>query len=194
MERQLKQTELKSTELSIPGVLVIEPVVFEDNRGFFLETFHKKKYAELGIDSLFVQDNHSRSRKSTLRGLHYQLERPQAKLIYAVTGKIFDVAVDIRLGSPTFGEWAGIIISGADRRQIYIPEGLAHGFCVLSEAADVIYKCTDIYYPPDEYGISWSDPAIGVDWPVKNPLLSEKDSENPRLDEIPQSRLPVYKG
>jgi dTDP-4-dehydrorhamnose 3,5-epimerase len=173
-------------------VVLIDPPVFADERGFFMETFHGRKYAEQGIDRTFVQDNHSHSCRSTLRGLHYQLDHPQGKLVYAVTGEIFDVAVDIRRGSPTFGRWVGTTLSAQNKRQIYVPEGFAHGFCVLSEEADVIYKCTDLYAPEDEYGILWLDTQIGIEWPVDSPLLSPKDSRNPTLEELPEKHLPVY--
>lgn len=185
---------LRFTEESLPGVLLIEPAVFEDDRGFFLETYHKKKYAGAGLDQAFVQDNHSHSRRFTLRGLHYQLNHPQGKLVYVMTGEIFDIAVDIRRGSPTFGRWTGTLLSGANKRQLFIPEGFAHGFCVLSETADVIYKCTDLYAPGDEYGILWSDPTIDIDWPIQNPILSEKDAKNPELKDVPQDHLPLYQG
>jgi len=156
-----------------------------------METFHQEKYKAAGIDQAFVQDNHSHSTQNVLRGLHYQLKHPQGKLIYAVTGTIFDVAVDIRKNSSTFGQWAGATLSAENKRQIYIPKGFAHGFVVLSESADVIYKCTDLYAPGDEYGILWSDPEIGIDWPVENPILSQKDLENPGLKEISENNLPV---
>jgi len=177
-------------QLTIDGVLLIEPVCFEDNRGYFLETYHRKKYQTAGIDQAFVQDNHSHSKHGVLRGLHYQLKQPQGKLIYAVTGTIFDVAVDIRRRSSTFGQWTGAELSADNKRQIYVPEGFAHGFVVLSESADVIYKCTDLYAPGDEYGILWSDPKIGIHWPVENPVLSQKDLENPTLNQITQNHLP----
>ena len=183
---------LKFTEKSLPGVLLIEPMVFEDDRGFFMETYHRGKYGEAGIDQAFVQDNHSHSRRFTLRGLHYQLNHPQAKLVYVITGEILDIAVDIRRGSPTFGRWTGTLLSAKNRRQLFIPAGFAHGFCVLSETADVIYKCTDLYAPGDEYGILWSDPTIDVVWPIENPFLSEKDKKNPRLEDVPEENLPVY--
>ena len=179
-------------ETALPGVILLEPAVFADARGFFMETFHGRKYAEHGITGAFVQDNLSRSCRSTLRGLHYQLRQPQGKLVYAVTGEIFDVAVDIRRGSPSFGQWVGITLSAKNKRQIYVPEGFAHGFCVLSEEAHVIYKCTDFYAPDDEYGILWSDSHIGITWPVDAPLLSPKDNKNPRLEEMPEEHLPVY--
>jgi dTDP-4-dehydrorhamnose 3,5-epimerase len=182
---------LNIKQLKIPGVFLTEPPCFADLRGFFMETFHREKYAAAGLDRDFVQDNHSHSKRGVLRGLHYQLKQPQGKLIYAVTGTIFDVAVDIRKGSPTFGQWTGAEISAENRRQIYVPEGFAHGFVVLSEFADVIYKCTALYAPGDEYGILWSDPDIGIDWPVENPILSEKDLENPALKKVPEHHLPL---
>jgi dTDP-4-dehydrorhamnose 3,5-epimerase len=182
---------LRSVKTRLPGVLVIEPDVFKDDRGFFLETYHHSKYTEAGIDIPFVQDNHSHSRKGTLRGLHYQLRHPQDKLVYVITGEIFDVAVDIRHGSSTFGQWAGIALSQENKRQIFLPKGFAHGFCVLSETADVMYKCSDFYTPGDDLGIYWRDPDIGIEWPVKDPVLSEKDSRNPRLKEIPEDMFPV---
>lgn len=184
---------LKFTEKSLPGVLLIEPMVFEDDRGFFMETYHGGKYGEAGMDQDFVQDNHSHSRRFTLRGLHYQLQHPQAKLVYVITGEILDIAVDIRRGSPTFGRWTGTLLSEKNRHQLFVPAGFAHGFCVLSETADVIYKCTDLYTPGDEFGILWSDPTIDVVWPIENPTLSEKDAENPKLKDVPEENLPVYK-
>ena len=183
---------IQFTEKPLPGVFLIEPEVFKDDRGFFMETFHHKKYREKGIDRIFVQDNRSHSQQWTLRGLHYQLRNPQGKLVYVVSGKILDIAVDIRRGSPTFGRWTGTLLSDENKRQLYIPEGFAHGFCVLSETADVIYKCTDLYAPGDEYGILWCDPTIDIAWPVEKPVLSKKDSLNPKLSDIPKEHLPVY--
>jgi dTDP-4-dehydrorhamnose 3,5-epimerase len=183
---------LEFLNTSLQGVILIKPVVFKDPRGFFMETFHKKKYRDGGIDRAFVQDNFSSSQKDTLRGLHYQLRHPQAKLIYAIKGEIYDVVVDIRQGSPTFRQWMGIVLSEGNRYQLFIPEGFAHGFCVLSETAEVVYKCTDFYMPDDEFGVLWSDPSIGIDWPVKDPLLSEKDTRYPVVGEIPEENLPVY--
>lgn len=181
-------------QTSLPGVVIIEPRVFDDKRGFFLETFHSKQYAEQGIEKTFVQDNHSHSSKGILRGLHYQLNYPQGKIVYVVTGEIFDVAVDIRRGSPTFGKWFGVRLSSENKKQVYIPEGFAHGFYVLSAEADVIYKCTEFYAPGDEHGIIWSDPGIGIEWPLQGkPLLSEKDSQYLSLNSIPQAHLPVYR-
>ena len=185
---------MKILETSLKGVLIIEPDVFTDQRGFFMETFHQEKYREHGIDVAFVQDNLSYSVRGTMRGLHYQHPHDQAKLIQVLTGRVFDVAVDIRSGSPTFGQWTGLELDSESRRQIFIPEGFAHGFCVLSERAVVTYKCTDFYAPNDEGGIIWSDPYVGIQWPITDPLLSEKDSKYPLLKDIPPDRLPPYKG
>jgi len=181
---------IKVIQTDIPGVIILEPVVYRDSRGFFLETYHIEKYREAGINGTFVQDNHSCSRQGTLRGLHYQLKNPQGKLVYVGRGEIFDVAVDIRRGSPTFGRWEGARLSAENRRQLYIPEGFAHGFCVLSEEADVFYKCTDLYTPGDDYGILWSDPSLAINWPVSAPLLSDKDARNPLLADVPEENLP----
>lgn len=183
---------LKFTATSLSEVILIEPEVFQDPRGFFMETYHQEKYAVNGIDRTFVQDNHSHSKRGSLRGLHYQLRHPQGKLIYVASGEIFDVAVDIRRGSPFFGKWSGINISAENKRLLYIPEGFAHGFSVLSETADVIYKCTDFYNPDDEYGIFWADPTINIDWKIERPVLSKKDEQNPRLKDIPEALLPEY--
>ena len=182
---------IKFFETALPGVVIVEPDIFRDERGFFMETYHQRRYAEGGMDCLFVQENHSHSHRGTLRGLHYQLKNGQAKLIYVSGGEIFDVAVDIRRGSPTFGKWVSTHLNDKNGRQIYIPRGFAHGFYTLSETADVIYKCTDFYAPGDEYGILWSDPDIGIEWPEKNPLISKKDSRNPRLSEVPENLLPL---
>ena len=183
---------LKVTEQSLPGVMLIEPAVFEDDRGFFMETYHMSKYGEAGLDQQFVQENHSHSRRYTLRGLHYQLKHPQGKLVYVIAGEILDIAVDIRRGSPTFGQWTGTLLSEKNRHQLFVPEGFAHGFCVLSENADVMYKCTDLYTPGDEYGILWSDPTIDIVWPIENPILSKKDARNPVLNDVPEGHLPLY--
>jgi dTDP-4-dehydrorhamnose 3,5-epimerase len=183
---------LKFIEKSIPDVILIEPMAFEDDRGFFMETFHVEKYTEIGISRPFLQDNHSHSRLGTLRGFHYQLKNPQGKLVYVVRGEIYDVAVDIRRGSPSFGRWTGELLSGKNKRQMYIPEGFAHGFCVLSKTADVIYKCTDLYAPGDEYGVFWADDTFGINWPIENPILSSKDLKNPMLADIDDMYLPPY--
>jgi dTDP-4-dehydrorhamnose 3,5-epimerase len=176
----------------IPGVLLIEPRVFGDARGFFLESFQAQRYAEAGIAGPFVQDNHSRSQRGVLRGLHYQLTHPQGKLMWVTQGEVFDVAVDIRQGSPTFGRWVGVILSEDNHHQLYVPPGMAHGFCVLSDTADFLYKCTDLYHPEDEGGVLWSDPDIGIRWPTLAPLLSDKDQCYPKLADVPADRLPVY--
>jgi dTDP-4-dehydrorhamnose 3,5-epimerase len=183
---------IKYIKTDIPGVMLLEPKVFKDSRGFFMETFHQNKYAEVGIDHAFIQDNYSHSTQGTLRGLHYQLKHPQGKLIYVITGEIFDVAVDIRQGSPTFGQCVGEYLSDQNKRQIFIPEGFAHGFCVTSETADVLYKTTDLYNPDDEYGVLWSDPDIEIDWPVEVPIVSDKDKQYSRLKDALETQLPIY--
>ena len=185
---------MKILKTSLPDVLVIEPRVFEDERGFFMESYHRKRYEQSLISTVFVQDNLSYSIRGTLRGLHYQYPHGQAKLVQAVKGEIFDVAVDIRVNSPTFGRWTSTRLSDRNRRQICIPEGFAHGFCVLSETAVVIYKCSNYYAPESERGILWSDPDLGIDWPVKAPLLSHKDSRYSRLRHVSLERLPQYEG
>jgi dTDP-4-dehydrorhamnose 3,5-epimerase len=178
---------------SLPGVLLIEPRVFGDQRGFFLEFFHAQRYQDkVGIGLPFVQDNLSRSRQGVLRGLHYQLQHGQGKLVSVIRGEVFDVAVDIRRGSPHFGRWCGAILNDTNHRQLYIPPGFAHGFCVLSELVDFHYKCTDLYHPEDEYGILWNDPAIGIEWPIVDVVLSEKDQRNCRLADMPAELLPRY--
>jgi dTDP-4-dehydrorhamnose 3,5-epimerase len=183
---------MKTLTTEIDGLLVIEPEVFQDPRGFFMEMFHRGRYEALGIREDFCQDNLSFSLKNTLRGLHYQLPHAQAKLVQALLGEIFDVAVDIRRGSPTFGRAVGVTLSGSNRRQLFIPKGLAHGFCVLSETAFFSYKCSDHYAPDCDHGLLWSDPALEIDWPVKAPLLSDKDRHHPLLKDIPPEKLPVY--
>jgi dTDP-4-dehydrorhamnose 3,5-epimerase len=178
-------------DTSIPGVKVLVPKVFGDERGFFLETFNKRVFAELGLPYEFVQDNHSRSTHGVLRGLHYQLTRPQGKLIRVTRGQIFDVAADIRRGSPTFGKWFAITLDDASLKALWIPPGFAHGYCALSETADVVYKCTELYAPNDERGVKWDDPTLAIEWPIKAPILSAKDSRFPLLD--PDGKdLPAY--
>jgi dTDP-4-dehydrorhamnose 3,5-epimerase len=184
---------MKIMNTSLPDVYIIEPQVFSDARGFFMETYHQRRYSEAGIEQVFVQDNLSSSIRGTLRGLHYQINHGQTKLIQVVKGTIFDVAVDIRRGSPYFGQWTGVELSGDNKRQVLIPQGFAHGFCVLSEVADVVYKCSDFYAPEDEGGILWSDPDLAIDWPVEKPLLSDKDGGLPCLADVPPERLPLYK-
>ena len=185
---------LRFINTALPGVTLIETDVFSDARGLFMETHHQQKYAAAGITKRFVQDNRSHSIRNVLRGLHYQLYHPQAKLIYVVNGEIFDVAVDIRRGSHTFGRWEGLLLTAKNNRQLFVPEGFAHGFCVLSETADVLYKCTDFYRSDDEYGLAWNDAEIGIEWPVADPILSTKDSRYPNLRDIPDHLLPRYAG
>lgn len=176
---------MKFTPLArLPDVLLVEPAVFKDDRGYFYESHHQQKFAEGGIAAAFVQDNQSFSVKNTLRGLHAQLRRPQGKLVRAVLGEVFDVAVDIRPGSATFGQWDGAVLSGENFCQLYIPPGFAHGFSVLSDTAHVLYKCTDLYDRDDEIGIVWNDPDLGIDWRVTEPVLSPKDAALPRLSEL----------
>jgi dTDP-4-dehydrorhamnose 3,5-epimerase len=173
---------VKFSETDLPGVVLVEPDVFRDARGFFLETFHARKYRDGGIAYDFVQDNHSRSQRGTLRGLHAQRTKPQGKLVRALQGEIFDVAVDIRKGSPTFGKWTAATLSSENFRQLFVPPGFAHGFCVVSEFAEVEYKCTDFYDPADEIGVLWN--SAGIEWPLREPLLSKKDAALPPLDQL----------
>ena len=175
----------------IPGVLIIEPEVFADGRGFFMETYHAARYREHGIDGPFVQDNHSRSVAGTLRGLHLQVRRPQGKLVRVVEGEVYDVCVDVRRGSPTFGRWVGVTLSAENVRQCYVPPGFAHGFCVLTPVAQVEYKCTDLYDPGGEVGVAWNDPALAIPWPVREPILSARDQRHPTLSEL-GDRLPEW--
>ena len=183
---------MKVMQTALEGVLIIEPDFFGDERGYFMETFHRKRYKQEGVDTGFVQDNLSFSSKGIVRGLHYQFPQTQAKLVQVIQGEVFDVTVDIRRGSPTFGNWIGFDLSDENMQQVYIPEGFAHGFCVVSETAFLSYKCSDFYAPDSEGGILWSDPDLGIDWPVKQPVLSEKDSQYLCLKDIPPDRLPVY--
>ena len=173
----------------LPGLLIIEPKVFGDPRGFFLETWNQRRYHDVGLDVDFVQDNLSSSRRGILRGLHLQNPNPQGKLLQVLQGEVFDVAVDLRRGSPTFKKWHGLILSDQNKRQFYVPPGFAHGFAVLSETALFHYKCTTFYSPADELSIRWDDPEIGVEWPIKDPLLSERDAKGKTVQEIPESRL-----
>jgi len=170
---------MKIIDTKIPDVKIIEPAVFGDERGFFMETWSQAKFEELvtGKPTFFVQDNHSKSKKGILRGLHYQTENTQGKLVRVVSGEVFDVAVDIRKNSPTFGQWVGVTLSAENKRQLWVPEGFAHGFFVTSKEAEFVYKCTDYYNPQAEQSILWNDPKIGIEWPIKDevPLLSEKD-------------------
>ena len=168
----------------IEGVFIIEPQVFGDERGFFMETYKESDFKKTGLDYNFIQDNHSKSRKGVLRGLHYQLHYPQAKLVRVIQGEVFDVAVDLRKDSPTYGQWIGVLLSAENKKMFMIPLGFAHGFVVLSETAEFVYKCDEVYHPEDEGGIMWNDPEVGIDWPYKGePLLSEKDKKHPSLKE-----------
>lgn len=181
---------MRFTPTGLPDVIIVEPAVFGDDRGFFMEVYHEEKFRGGGITESFVQDNHSRSVRGVLRGLHYQLPNPQGKLVRAVSGSVFDVAVDIRRGSPAFGKWVGVELSEGNKRQLWIPAGFAHGFCVTSETAEVVYKCTTLYDGPSDRAIRWNDPAIGIDWPVDDPILSAKDAAAPLLSEAPL--LPAF--
>jgi len=176
---------MKVSHSKLKGCVIIAPRVFGDERGFFLETFQTVRYQEeAGIDLAFVQDNHSRSAKGVLRGLHFQKTKPQGKLVRVVRGEVYDVAVDIRKGSPTFGEWEGVILSEDNKKQFWVPPGFAHGFVVLSDMADFEYKCTDYYDPNDEGCILWSDPGLDIPWPIENPILSTKDESAKRLVDL----------
>jgi len=175
-----------------PEITIVAPIVHKDQRGSFFEMYQREKFLQYGISRTFVQDNVSFSKKGTLRGLHYQLGRPQSKLVAVIFGEVFDVSVDIRKGSPTFGQWSGITLSSENNTQVFIPEGFAHGYCVLSDLAHVIYKCTDYYTTREERGILWNDPSLKIEWPVKDPILSDKDKEYLPLSGIDESQLPVY--
>ena len=175
---------MRTVPTRLPDVLIVEPVVHGDHRGFFMETWNQRTFAALGIHATFVQDNHSRSAAGTLRGLHYQLQRPQGKLVRVLRGEVFDVAVDIRRSSPTFGQWVGVTLSEANRRMLWVPPGFAHGFLVTSDVADVAYKCTELYAPDDERSVRWDDRDIAVAWPLDDdraPILSARDAEAPTL-------------
>ena len=184
---------MRSLPTALPGVIVVEPDLHRDDRGFFLESFHARRYAEAGIPTSFVQDNHSLSARGTLRGLHAQRCSPQGKLVRAIFGEIYDVVVDIRVDSPTFGRWVGIVLSADNFRQCYVPPNFAHGFCVLSEWAEFEYKCTEFYDPTDEIRLLWNDPDIGIEWPIREPILSEKDRAARPLAAL-LDVLPVYDG
>jgi dTDP-4-dehydrorhamnose 3,5-epimerase len=182
---------LRFTETELPGVILIEPDVHRDERGFFLESYHAQKYRDGGIDATFVQDNHSKSGRGTLRGLHMQLVQPQGKLVRVVAGEVYDVAVDVRRGSPAFGKYYGALLSSENHRQLYVPPGLAHGFMVTSDFAEFEYKCTDFYHPASELSIAWNDPALAIPWPTLKPILSAKDQDAPRLADV-MEQLPHY--
>jgi len=179
---------------SIPDLLLFEPKVFGDARGFFLETYHAARYAEAGVKGAFVQDNMSRSKRGTLRGLHLQEPYGQGKLVSVVDGEVYDVAVDVRVGSPTFGKWVGVTLSADNHRQLWIPPGFAHGFCVTSDSALFAYKCTELYHPETEVGVRFDDPALAIPWPGGEPLVSDKDRKHPVLSAIDPARLPRYQG
>lgn len=181
---------MEVTQTALPGVVLIQPKVHGDVRGFFMELFHADRYAQAGVPSTFLQDNLSRSSKGILRGLHFQEPNGQGKLVQVVSGTVFDVAVDVRKGSPHFGKWVGYELSSDNRRQMFVPAGFAHGFCVLSDTADFLYKCTTLYAPQHEQSILWNDPDIGIEWPVKEPLLSKKDAVAPRLKDA--ASLPTF--
>jgi dTDP-4-dehydrorhamnose 3,5-epimerase len=181
---------MKAHITKLPGLAIIETASFLDERGSFGEIYNAKTFASLGIPGVFVQYNHSRSRRHVLRGLHYQLPHAQAKLVYVVYGSIWDVAVDLRVGSPTFRQWMGLELSEENRKMLFLPEGFAHGFCVTSDRADVMYACTDFYSPPDERGVRWDDPEIGITWPCDSPIVSKKDLSLPFLRDITEHSLP----
>jgi dTDP-4-dehydrorhamnose 3,5-epimerase len=183
---------MQRIETSLPGVFELRPVIHRDARGFFIETFHQAKFAELGIADTFVQDNHSRSSIGTLRGLHYQLRHPQAKICRVVEGEALDVAVDIRAGSSNFGKWTSVLLSAKVQNQIYVPKGFAHGFLALSETVQFLYKCSDFYHPEDERGIAWNDPDLKVSWGLEAPTISDRDSAFPVLARVPREFLPEY--
>ena len=182
---------MKVIKTALPGVLILEPRVFRDDRGFLLELFHEERFAEAGLPGSFRQVNHSRSLQNVVRGLHYQLKTPQGKFVTAVRGEIFDVAVDIRRGSPTFGQWVGVTLRENEPRSMWIPPGMAHGFCALSPIADVMYKNTALFDPTDDHGVLWNDARIGIEWPITQPLLSPKDKLYPGLSED-RDDLPTY--
>ena len=183
---------MQRVETSLPDVWELQPKVFRDARGFFIETYNQKRFSEHGILETFVQDNHSRSTKGTLRGLHYQLRHAQAKICRVVEGEALDVAVDIRLGSPTFGKWASVLLSAEKQNQIYIPAGFAHGFVARTDSAQFLYKCSDFYDPDDERGIIWNDPDLAISWGFSNPVISEKDAKYPSLAAMMPEFLPRY--
>ncbi len=181
-------------ETALPGVCLIQPTVLGDARGFLFESYHEAKFLALGIADRFVQDNHSRSSKNVLRGLHYQLRRPQAKLCRVVEGEVLDVAVDIRPGSPCFGKWVSAVLSSESHNEIYIPAGFAHGFLTLSDSVHFLYKCSGLYDPADEHGVLWNDPRIGIQWGISSPILSQKDAQFLPLHQVPPELLPAYPG
>ena len=183
---------MEIVKTTLPGVLLLKPRVFEDARGFFLETYRADVLLAAGVTCSFVQDNHSHSVRGVLRGLHYQLRRPQAKLCRVMQGEVFDVAVDLRVGSPNFGQWVGAVLSAENRHALFLPAGFAHGFAVRSESADFLYKCSDYFDASDDCGVLWNDPALAIDWDTPSPILSAKDQAFLPLAQVPRDRLPVY--
>lgn len=183
---------IERIDTALPDVFELRPRIFSDERGFFIETYHQARFRELGIKEDFVQDNHSSSVRGTLRGLHYQLRHPQAKLCRVIEGKVMDVTVDIRVGSPHFGKWASVALSAELKNQIYIPVGFAHGYLALTEKVQFLYKCSDFYDPEDQLGICWNDPDLNISWGIASPILSQKDMKNPRLSQIAAKDLPQY--
>jgi dTDP-4-dehydrorhamnose 3,5-epimerase len=183
---------VEKIETALPGVLELRPKVFRDARGSFLETYHRDRYVQLGISEVFVQDNHSRSSRGTLRGFHYQLNRPQAKLCWVAEGEALDVALDIRAGSPHFGKWESVLLSAAEQNQIFIPAGFAHAFLALTDTVQFLYKCSEFYDPNSEHGVLWNDPGMGVKWGIKDPIISDKDAKFSLLADLPREFLPPY--
>lgn len=183
---------MKVIETALPGALILEPQVFGDARGFFYESYNEAKYLAAGVDHRFVQSNVSRSARGVLRGLHYQWPNPQGKLVSVLEGEVYDVAVDIRRGSPTFGQSIGVMLTADNHRHFWVPEGFAHGFCVLSEFATFTYQCTALYDAKADAGIRWNDADLGIDWPLSTPLLSDKDSKTPLLKDVAPERLPIF--
>ncbi len=183
---------MQRIDTTVPGVYELRPKIFGDARGFFMETYHAAQFADFGISDVFVQDNHSRSAKGILRGLHYQLQHSQAKLCRVVEGEALDIAVDIRIGSPHFGKWTSVLLSAAKHNQIYLPKGFAHGFLAITDNVQFLYKCSDFYQSDDEHGIAWNDPALNISWGVENPLVSDKDAKLPNLADIARELLPRY--
>jgi dTDP-4-dehydrorhamnose 3,5-epimerase len=183
---------MRLAETGLPGVFELRPTVFADKRGFFMETYHRDKFASLGIRDSFVQDNHSSSCRGTLRGLHYQLRHPQAKLSRVVEGEALDVVVDVRIGSPHFGKWTSVRLTAKEQNQLYVPAGFAHGFLALTDTVQFLYKCGGFYDPDDEHGVLWSDADLNIFWGTSDPIVSERDSKNPRLGDVPRELLPQF--
>lgn len=182
---------MKFNQTNIQGAYLIDLDIYRDDRGFFLESYQRQKYADQGLDVEFVQDNRSRSKKNVLRGLHYQIQNPIGQLIYVTHGEVFDVGVDLRKGSPTFGAHISFTLAADKPQQLYLPAGVAHGFCTLGETNEILYKCTEYYYPEDEAGLFWNDPDLGIQWPIENPNINDRDGVYSRLKDIPLSRLPI---